>query len=217
MIKGIIFDLDGHIVSTDDFHYRAWQKLTLEEGIPFDKAINHQLRGVSRMASLDIILSNASKTYTSLEKQALANIKNSYYVSLLNQLSQKDILSNVIPTLIKLKKLGYKLAIGSSSKNAKTILNKLQITDMFDVIVDGNDITHSKPHPEVFLKAAEKLGLEPIECIVIEDAEAGIEAAIEGHMITFGLGEASRFTKTHFSLNNISDILDIINQPMHNR
>lgn len=217
MIKGIIFDLDGVIVSTDDLHYMAWKKITLEEGIPFDKAINHQLRGVSRMASLDIILSNASKTYTSLEKQALANIKNSYYVSLLNQLSQKDILSNVIPTLIKLKKLGYKLAIGSSSKNAKTILNKLQIIDMFDVIVDGNDITNSKPHPEVFLKAAEKLGLEPIECIVIEDAEAGIEAAIEGHMITFGLGEASRFRKTHFSLNNISDILDIINQPMHNR
>lgn len=217
MIKGIIFDLDGVIVCTDDFHYKAWQKIALEEDIPFDETTNHQLRGISRIASLDIILSKASKTYSPLEKQALANIKNNYYVTLLNRLSQKDILPNVMPTLTKLKKLGYKLAIGSSSKNAKTILNKLQIIDMFDVIVDGNDITHSKPHPEVFLKTAERLGLEPIECIVIEDAEAGIEAAIEGHMITFGLGEASRFTKTHFSLHNISDILDIINQPMHNR
>lgn len=210
MIKGLIFDLDGVIVSTDDLHYMAWKKIALEEGIPFDKSINHKLRGVSRMASLDIILSKAEKAYTEAEKIKLATIKNDYYVALLEQLSQNDILPQVVPTLTKLRKLGYKLAIGSSSRNAKKILTKLGITDLFDVIVDGNDIFNSKPDPEVFLKAAERLGLDPIECVVIEDAESGIEASIQSHMISFGIGEASRYNKTHFPINNIAEILNVI-------
>lgn len=210
MIKGLIFDLDGVIVSTDDLHYMAWKKIALEEGIPFDKSINHKLRGVSRMASLEIILSKAEKVYTEAEKIKLATIKNNYYVALLEQLSQNDILPQVVPTLTKLRKLGYKLAIGSSSRNAKKILSKLCITDLFDVIVDGNDIINSKPDPEVFLKAAERLGLDPIECVVIEDAESGIEASIQSHMIAFGIGEASRYNKTHFPIKNIAEILNVI-------
>lgn len=210
MIKGLIFDLDGVIVSTDDLHYMAWKKIALEEGIPFDKFINHKLRGVSRMASLEIILSKAEKVYTEAEKIKLATIKNNYYVALLEQLSQNDILPQVVPTLTKLRKLGYKLAIGSSSRNAKKILTKLGITDLFDVIVDGNDIINSKPDPEVFLKAAERLGLDPIECVVIEDAESGIEASIQSHMIAFGIGEASRYNKTHFPIKNIAEILNVI-------
>jgi beta-phosphoglucomutase len=210
MIKGLIFDLDGVIVSTDDLHYMAWKKIALEEGIPFDKSINHKLRGVSRMASLEIILSKAEKTYEAAEKVKLATIKNDYYVALLEQLSQNDILPQVVPTLTKLRKLGYKLAIGSSSRNAKKILTKLGITDLFDVIVDGNDIINSKPDPEVFLKAAERLGLDPIECVVIEDAESGIEASIQSRMIAFGIGEASRYNKTHFPIKNIAEILNVI-------
>lgn len=210
MIKGLIFDLDGVIVSTDDLHYMAWKKIALEEGIPFDKSINHKLRGVSRMASLEIILSKAEKAYTEAEKIKLATIKNNYYVALLEQLSQNDILPQVVPTLTKLRKLGYKLAIGSSSRNAKKILSKLGITDLFDVIVDGNDIINSKPDPEVFLKAAERLGLDPIECVVIEDSESGIEASIQSHMIAFGIGEASRYNKTHFPIKNIAEILNVI-------
>jgi len=207
MIKAIIFDLDGVIVSTDDFHYMAWKQIALEQGIYFDKTINHRLRGVSRMESLEIILSNSNRSYTMEEKLSLAKEKNDYYVSLLGQLSKKDILPRVISTLKWLKHRNYKIAIGSSSKNAKTILQKLDILEWFDVIVDGNDLSFSKPHPQVFNLAAERLHLSSVDCAVVEDAEAGIEAAKSANMIVFGMGEASKYAKTDHPIQFIDEII----------
>lgn len=206
MIKGIIFDLDGVIVSTDDLHFMAWKKIASQEGIVFDRTINHQLRGVSRMESLEIILSKSNKKYTMDEKLALAKIKNDYYVRLLDQLSQKDILPGVTHLLDWLKQTQIKTAIGSSSKNAKTILRKIGLYEMFDHITDGNDILHSKPNPEVFLKAAHALGLENSLCAVVEDAEAGIEAAKAAGMYAFGIGPASTYHKTDCPLTFIDEI-----------
>ncbi len=206
MIKGIIFDLDGVIVSTDDLHFMAWQRIATQENIHFDRTINHQLRGVSRMESLEIILSRSTKIYTEEEKQILAKTKNDYYVSLLDQLSQKDILPSVVSTLEWLKKSGFKIAIGSSSKNAKTILKKIGLFDLFDNITDGNDITNSKPHPEVFIKAGIGLGLFSHECAVVEDAEAGIDAAKAASMYAFGIGPASHYSKTDYAITFLDEI-----------
>src|SRR5690554_1035635 len=139
MIKAVIFDLDGVIVSTDDLHYKAWKHMADLEKIDFDKKINHRLRGVSRMESLNIILEKATKKYSDQEKEELASIKNNYYVELLNELTPKDILPNVNEVLRILKDKGIKIAIGSSSKNAKNILNHIELSDMFDVIADGHD------------------------------------------------------------------------------
>ena len=140
MIKGIIFDLDGVILSTDKFHYLAWKQIADQEGIYFDEKINNRLRGVSRMDSLNIVLERSNKEYTDSEKINLANQKNEIYINLLEQLNIESVSRNVISTLHELKKKGLKLAIGSSSKNTKLILNKVGLTSLFDVIVDGNMI-----------------------------------------------------------------------------
>lgn len=212
MIKGIIFDLDGVIVSTDDMHYQAWKSIANKLDIPFNPEINHRLRGVSRMESLEIILSNSTKAFNKLEKTALANEKNAYYVELLELLTERDILPSVLITLTWLKHRKYKLSIGSSSKNAKTILKRIGLLEWFDVIIDGNDISNSKPHPEVFLTAAQRMNLKPYECVVVEDARAGIDAAIAAEMITFGLGQASKYSKTNYPIEEIKDMIDILNR-----
>jgi len=206
MLKAIIFDLDGVIVSTDDLHYMAWKKIAVQEGIPFDQTINHQLRGVSRMESLEIIISGSSKTYSLEEKQKLAKTKNDYYVTLLDQLSPQDILPGVASTLAWLKNHNFKIAIGSSSKNAKTILSKIGLINMFDVIIDGNDIQKSKPDPEVFLKASIALNYTPQECAVVEDAEAGIEAAKSANMFAIGIGPAAKYNKTDCSIERVDEL-----------
>lgn len=176
MIKAVIFDLDGVIVSTDDCHYRAWKKMADEEGIYFDREINNRLRGVSRMASLDIVLERADKEYSESEKQALAERKNNYYKELICELTPGDILPGAMETLEKLKENGIKIAIGSSSKNTPIILKQIGLDNFFDAVSDGNNIIHSKPDPEVFLKAAEMLKIAPEDCMIVEDADAGIEA-----------------------------------------
>lgn len=177
-IKGLIFDLDGVLVFTDKFHYQAWKTMADELGVYFDETINHRLRGVSRMDSLEIILERYEGPDLSLrEKEKLAEKKNEIYRTLLESMTPDDVTKEVRDTLTKLREKGYKLAIGSSSKNAKFILEKVELKDAFDAISDGNNITKSKPDPEVFLKAAEYLGLPPKACMVVEDAEAGIEAA----------------------------------------
>ena len=180
-IKGLIFDLDGVLVFTDKFHYQAWKTMADELGVYFDETINHRLRGVSRMDSLEIILERYEGPDLSLrEKEKLAEKKNEIYRTLLESMTPDDVTKEVRDTLTKLREKGYKLAIGSSSKNAKFILEKVELKDAFDAISDGNNITKSKPDPEVFLKAAEYLGLPPKACMVVEDAEAGIEAAKKG-------------------------------------
>ena len=187
MIKAVIFDLDGVIVSTDDCHYRAWKKMADEEGIYFDRKINNRLRGVSRMASLDIVLERADKKYSDEEKAALAERKNNYYRELICELTPNDILPGAADTLLKLKNSGIKIAIGSSSKNTPVILKQIGLDNFFDAVSDGNNITHSKPDPEVFLKAAEMLGISPEDCMIVEDADAGIEAGKRAGMKTFSV------------------------------
>ena len=174
MYKGIIFDLDGVICFTDQYHYQAWKKLADERSIPFDEEINKRLRGVSRMDSLEIILEKADRTYTDEEKEQMAEEKNDTYRELLGQMSPADLSDEVRDTLRELRNRGYKLAIGSSSKNTKTILARIGLGDFFDAISDGTNITRSKPDPEVFVKAAEFIGEEPKDCLVVEDADAGI-------------------------------------------
>lgn len=208
-MKAFIFDLDGVIVSTDALHYQAWKRLADREGIYFDETINDRLRGVSRMASLEIILERAKRTYTSEEKEAMAEYKNSVYRELLQELTPSDRLEGVTETLEGLRKKGYKLAIGSSSKNTPIILEKIGYKGYFDAISDGNNITHSKPDPEVFLKAAEFLGENPEECYVVEDAAAGIDGAIAGGFTAIGVGGAAGYERTQISLKKFSDLLDL--------
>ena len=187
MIKAVIFDLDGVIVSTDDCHYEAWKKLADEEDIYFDRKINDRLRGVSRMASLEIVLERSKKAYTEEEKAKLAERKNGYYRDFIKKLTPNDILPGVMDNLAELKKNGIKIAIGSSSKNTPVILKQIGLCGYFDAVSDGNNITKSKPNPEVFLKAAEMLKILPENCLVVEDADAGIEAGKKGGMKTLSV------------------------------
>lgn len=189
-LQGVIFDLDGVIVSTDDCHYRAWKKMADEEGIEFDREINERLRGVSRMDSLEIILEKATKAYSDAEKQEMATRKNNYYVELIGALTPADILPGAMDVLNWLKEHGIKVAIGSSSRNTPIILRQIGLDGFFDAVADGNQITRSKPDPEVFLLASKLLGLDPAVCMVVEDADAGVEAALAGGMRVLGVGSA---------------------------
>lgn len=211
--KAVIFDLDGVIVSTDECHYQAWKRMADEEGIYFDREINEDLRGVSRMESLEIVLKRAEKNYEDEEKAEMAHRKNEYYRKLLHHLTPEDILPGVMPVLRELKALGIKIAIGSSSKNAPFILEKIGLAHYFDAVADGNGIKNSKPDPEVFLLAAEVLGMKPEECAVVEDADAGIEAALAVCMKAVGVGYASNCMKANYRVKDLSCIMieDLLN------
>lgn len=202
MIKAVIFDLDGVIVSTDDCHYKAWKKMADEEGIYFDREINNRLRGVSRMASLDIVLEKAEKEYSQSEKQELAERKNNYYKELICELTPSDILPGVMEKLNILKENGVKIAIGSSSKNTPIILKQIGLDSFFDTVSDGNNITNSKPDPEVFVKAAEMLDIAPEYCMIVEDADAGIEAGKRAGMKTLAVQGAKN---SDFSAKDLSE------------
>jgi beta-phosphoglucomutase len=208
--KGFIFDLDGVIVFTDKFHYQAWKKMADGMGIYFDETINNRLRGVSRAESLEIILERYEGEPLSAEKKAqLLEEKNNMYRELLADMTPADVTDQVRDTLKKLREAGAKLAIGSSSKNAKYILERVDLMDAFDAISDGTNITHSKPHPEVFQKAGEFLGLVPEECVVVEDAYAGIDAAKAAGMAAVGIGDASGYDKADYRINEFKELLDI--------
>lgn len=206
----VIFDLDGVICSTDQYHYLAWKEIADNEGIYFDEEINNRLRGVSRMESLEIILERASRTYTEEEKNAMAEKKNDSYRKLLEQMTPADLPEDAAKTLKSLKAKGIKTAIGSSSKNTPVILNQLGLNDAFDAVSDGNNITKSKPDPEVFRKAAEMLQEAPANCLVVEDARAGVAAAKAGGFDCAGIGEASEDADTVYPIQKISDLLKII-------
>ncbi|QQO07742.1 beta-phosphoglucomutase [Breznakiella homolactica] len=206
-IKAVIFDLDGVIVTTDQYHYRAWKKIADQENIYFDEEINNQLRGVSRMDSLEIILKRAGRTYSDAEKQKMAEEKNTVYKELLNSLTGGDILPKVAETLAELKRRGIPAAIGSSSKNAVFILNKIGLYEAFDAVSDGNNISKSKPDPEVFIKAAEMLGIPNSECLVVEDASAGIEAAKAAGMAAAAIGDARSNQAADYRIERIDEIL----------
>jgi beta-phosphoglucomutase len=206
-IKAAIFDLDGVIVSTDEYHFLAWKQLADSLGIPFGRESNNRLRGVSRMESLEIMLEKSAKQYSLPEKREMAERKNAVYRESLKGLSPADIFPGVIDVIKMLKDSKVKIAIGSSSKNAHAILRAVELEDVFDVIVDGNDITRSKPDPEVFAIAAARLSVSPEECVVIEDAVAGIEAGLAAGMSVLAVGAAAghpRATRSSQDLSSIS-------------
>ena len=208
--KAIIFDLDGVICSTDRFHYLAWKKIADNLGIYFDENINQRLRGVSRAESFQIILEKYDGKLSSEETEHYLEQKNKLYRSYLEEMQESDFSEEVKNTLLTLKKEGYKLAIGSSSKNAKFILTRLGAINLFDAISDGNNITKTKPDPEVFLKAAEMLGLNPSDCIVMEDAESGIEAAKAGGMDSIAIGDAIPEGLSDYKVKCFGEILKIV-------
>lgn len=209
-MKAFIFDLDGVLVFTDKFHYKAWKAMADRMGIYFDEKINNRLRGVSRADSLEIILERYDGEPLSQEgKNDLMEEKNNTYRKLLATMGPSDMSDEVRKTLDELRLRGHKLAIGSSSKNTKFILERVGMGDYFDAISDGTNITKSKPDPEVFLKAAEFLGESPENCIVVEDAYAGIDAAKSGGMTAVGIGEAAGYGKTDFPIKTFSDLLKV--------
>ena len=208
--KGIVFDLDGVICSTDRFHYLAWKHIADGLGVHFDEQVNHRLRGVSRMESLDIVLEPYPGTLSDAEKQQLAEDKNSIYRESLAGMSPNDLTAEVSATLLALRAAGLKLAIGSSSKNARYILERLGLQDFFDAVSDGTNIRLSKPHPEVFLMAADFIGLQPSECLVVEDAAAGVEAAIRAGMDSAAVGDAVHCGKATYNLARFSELLTVV-------
>lgn len=209
-LKAYIFDLDGVIVFTDRFHYLAWKQMADELGIYFDEEINHRLRGVSRMDSLEIILERYEGEPLSDERKLeLCTYKNDLYRGYLATMTPDDVSSDVRDTLRELRAGGKMIALGSSSRNAKFILEKVGLLDAFDAISDGTNITRSKPDPEVFLKAAEFLGTDPSECAVIEDAEAGIDAAKSGGFTAIGIYEAAKYDRTDIAIGSLADLLSI--------
>lgn len=207
--RGFLFDLDGVIVSTDRYHYQAWKKIADQEEIYFDEKINDQLRGISREQSLEIILQHSVKDYTEEEKHHLTETKNTFYRELLEKMTPEAVSAEVRDTLKKLREDHYRLAIASSSKNAKLILERIGLTDWFDNITDGTCITRSKPDPEVFVKAAQALGLSPEECYVVEDAAAGLQAAKAGGMTAVGFGEAGNSGEADYAVKSFSELLKL--------
>ena len=189
--KACLFDLDGVLVDTAIYHFQAWKMLGENFNYQLSEEQNEQLKGVSRVESLNRILNWASYTATDEQKEIWLKEKNDNYLQLITHMNPSEILPGVVDFLCQIKANGYKIALGSASKNAEIILEKTHLTPWFDVIIDGNKVSKSKPDPEVFLKGAEGLGLLPFECIVFEDAQAGVEAAIAGGMKVIGLGEAS--------------------------
>lgn len=207
--SGVIFDLDGVICHTDKYHYQAWKSVADQLGIYFDEEINNRLRGVSRMESFDIILERYDGIMPSEQKVQWAEKKNDVYKELLKEMSCADLSLEVKNTLQELKDRGIKMAIGSSSKNARFILKQIGLGDFFDAISDGNNIEKSKPDPEVFLKAAEYLGLPANTCLVVEDAQAGIEAAVAGNMESAAVDDARLCKQATYHMDEFSELLRI--------
>ena len=188
-IQACIFDLDGVIVDTAVYHYKAWKRLANNMGFDFTEHQNEQLKGVSRMASLNLILGWGNVTdKTEADKLQLATRKNEWYTEMINKMTPAEILPGAREFVQSCRDAGIKTAIGSASKNTPTILAKLELLPLFDAIIDGNSVTNPKPDPEVFLKGAEALQVAPIACVVFEDAIAGVEAAINGGMKAVGIG-----------------------------
>ena len=208
--SAVIFDLDGVLCSTDEYHYLAWERVTDELGIPFDREINNRLRGLSRMDSLEIILERAGRAYTPEEKEALAARKNAFYREYLATMSPDDLSGDVRDTLRALRERGYRLAVGSSSKNTPYILDRLGLGGFFDAVADGNLIARSKPDPEVFLKAAELLGEAPERCLVVEDAVNGAEGAHRGGMEAACVGDAAAKGAGDYNMSSVRELLDIL-------
>jgi beta-phosphoglucomutase len=202
--KGLIFDLDGVIVTTERNHFLAWKRTAEQLGIPFGEEENEMLKGVSRVDSLKKILSLGNKTIPQDQFDQLLEEKNNFYRESISNLTRKDLLPGVLDLLNEARANAIPMAIGSSSKNALFIIELLDLTDYFDSIIDGNKVKNPKPHPEVFLNAARELGLEPYECIVFEDAESGIRAAKAANFFTIGVGNRNIAHLSDLYLNDLT-------------
>ena len=203
---GVIFDLDGVICSTDRYHYLSWKQIAGRLGIAFDEQSNSRIRGLSRMDSLEILLEGVDGVLTPAQKEALAEEKNGIYRASLAGMSPDDLPQDVRRTLDALRAAGLRLAIGSSSRNTKFILERLGLADFFDAVSDGTNITRSKPDPQVFLMAAEFLGMKPESCLVVEDAQAGIQAACAGGFDSAGLGEAAACGRATYAMKSFAEL-----------
>lgn len=207
MTQGVIFDLDGVIVDTAKYHFLAWKRLANELGFEFTEAHNERLKGVSRMASLEILLSVGGIQHLSdEEKQQLAEKKNQWYVEYIEGITPAEILPGFLPLLDFLKRHKVKVAVGSASKNARTILSRLGLLEHFETVVDGNRITEAKPDPQVFTLAANDMGLPYHACVVVEDAEAGIEAAIRAGMKCIGIGSPAILGKANIVVESLEQL-----------
>lgn len=209
-LKAVIFDLDGVLVSTDEQHYLAWKELADRLSIPFDKSSNDRLRGVSRMACMDILEELSGRVIPPEDKRRYAALKNERYRALLKTLSPRDLDPSVKETLDVLRARGLRLAVGSSSRNARFILDRVGLTASFDAVADGTNIQKSKPDPEVFLKAAAFLDSAPQRCMVIEDASSGIEAAKAADMLACGMGAAKNDPRADFHIDRIEELQSLL-------
>jgi beta-phosphoglucomutase len=217
-IKACIFDLDGVIVDTAVYHYKAWKRLANELGFDFTEHDNEKLKGVSRTRSLELILGWGGVTKTEAEKEELATRKNTWYVDMIAQMKPDEVLPGAREFLQTCRAAGFKTALGSASKNSMMILEKTQLVDLFDAIIDGNKVSAAKPDPEVFLKGAEAVGVPPAECVVFEDAIAGIEAAKNGGMKAIGVGSPAVLTKADLVISGLNEMtlekLDELGSPI---
>lgn len=206
-IKGAIFDLDGVIVDTAKYHYLAWKRLAADLGFEFTKEDNERLKGVSRMRSLDILLEIGGIKACETEKQAMASRKNDWYVEYIKKMDETELLDGAKEYLQKLRGEGVKIALGSASKNAPLILDNLKIKELFDAVIDGNKVSKAKPDPEVFLLGAEEIHVEPAECVVFEDAVAGITAAKLAGMKTVGIGTRETLREADWVVDGLHELL----------
>ena len=201
-----IFDLDGVIVDTARYHFLAWKRLTDQLGIHFTEEDNERLKGVSRMASLEIILDIGKMELDENKKLEYATLKNSWYVDYINRMTPDEILPGCLEFIKELRNAGIKVAVGSASKNTPTILERVGIIHLFDAVADGNNVKKAKPDPEVFLKAAEMLGVRPNQCVVFEDAAAGVQAALNAGMMCIGIGSSKILGNAHFVINGLYEM-----------
>jgi beta-phosphoglucomutase len=205
-IKACIFDLDGVIVDTARYHFLGWKRLTDQLGIKFTEEDNERLKGVSRMASLEIILEIGKKELDEKQKLEYATLKNNWYVEYINKMTPDEILPGCLDFINELKNAGIKVAVGSASKNTPTILGRVGILHLFDAVADGNNVAKAKPDPEVFLKAADMLGVKPDECVVFEDAAAGVQAALNAGMICVGIGSSKILKEAHLVIKGLDEM-----------
>ena len=203
--KAVIFDLDGVITDTAHYHYLAWKRLAESQGVHFDHAFNENLKGIDRMGSLDLILASASRSYTPEEKLALANEKNAHYQELISTMSAADLLPGAVQALEAVRDAGLKIGLASVSKNAMTVLDHLGITDKFDYVVDAAKIARGKPDPEIFLKAAQELGVAPADCLGVEDAVAGVASIKSAGMVALGIGKPDVLTQADKVISGLSE------------
>ena len=203
-IRGVIFDLDGVLTDTSEFHYLAWQRLADEEGYPFNREINEHLRGMSRADSLRIIL--GERCVSAGHFQEMLERKNRYYQELIQSVTPANLLPGALELLDELRAAGIKIAIGSASKNARPVIERLGIADRVDAVADGYSVEQQKPAPDLFLHAAAQLGLEPAQCLVVEDAASGVEAALAAGMWVVGLGPAGRVGAAHVVLPSLEGV-----------